>query len=121
MADEIWFENNFCVPGTQYCDALEPSHSTSYRAKKSNTHYFKQSFCSAANYTFAYRYATACGLFECTRRTYDLELRSVPKRVVQSWFYSSGKGADDRYPGWKASVTSVQGNYTAHAHFAFTN
>lgn len=68
----------------------------------------------------AKEHSPAC-FFGCTRRTYNLQGDPVPQRTVRSWFYSSGKGADDRYPEWKASITSAQGNYTAHAHFAFTN
>jgi hypothetical protein len=119
--DELWFEQNFCRINFQYCDGLDPSHRSGNQQKHVEVHYFNQSSCSNASWILTARYATACSIFGCTRRTFNINSSTLAPRTLAHEYWISRKGADGKYNQWTAEITSAQGNFTALSYIGHTN
>jgi hypothetical protein len=119
VVDDQWFRSHFCDPSFQYCDTFDPSHSDNRQNRYSRSWFFNQSHCSNATYELRHRYATACWLFGCTRRTFTLEYGTLLPRRYIGWLYSAGRDASDQWHRWYTSIVSAQGNFTAMSHHGY--
>jgi len=120
--DDRWFRQSYCDYRYQYCDSLDAQHSPKARGKYATANFFNQSFCSAASAQMRWRFAHQCIiLLGCDYVTYNFAAEKVANRKISIKNYSGSKDADGKYPEWKPTITSAQGNFTGLGFFAFTN
>jgi hypothetical protein len=123
FGDDNWFRSNFCQAGVSItCQTLSrvPIATAGVKAGTSSASFYGQSHCSSAVGGGSERFATACDLFGCTRRTFLLPSVMVPSRTVVFDVRSARKGADGKFHEWKRDITSREpSNFVGLEHRAF--
>lgn len=123
LKDDEWFRATLCFAGVSLsCESLSrfPLSTPGVKARTSRATYFAQSHCSGAVASGSDRFATSCGLFSCTRRTFGFAPITIAPRHYVIDVRSEGKGADGKFHEWKRDITSIEpGNFVGLEHRVF--